>query len=301
MSGPAPLAGVLPAIVTPFTEDGRRIDEDALGSLVTRLAGTGIGGLVTCGSTGEFSALSTEERERVTEIVTAVAGAVPVVAHTGALTTAETIELSQHAERAGAAAIMVVPPFYEPPGWDELVAHYKAVAGSVSVPVMVYSIPAASGVKMTGDHVAELAAIPGVAMIKDSSGDGLLLMELIQDHSHHLDVFNGCDSLNFFALAAGARGSVWGLANFAPELAVELYRLLAVAGDLVAARSLWARLWPICHALDSANYAAGVKTACHLLGLQLGPLRAPLRFLEGASRRQLGDALRGAGLDVAEL
>jgi 4-hydroxy-tetrahydrodipicolinate synthase len=300
MSG-APLAGVLPALVTPFTEDGRQVDEGTLEALVTKLVLTGIGGLVTCGSTGEFAALSTEERKRVTEVVVAAAGDVPVVAHTGALTTAETVELSQHAEKAGAAAIMVVPPFYEPPGWDELVTHYKVVAGSVGLPLMVYSIPAASGVRMTSEHFAELAAIPGVAMIKDSSADGLLLMELIQDRTHHLDVFNGSDSLNFFALAAGARGSVWGLANFAPEAAVELYRLLAVVQDLAAARSLWGRLWPICHALDSANYAAGVKTACQLLGLQLGPLRAPLRFLEGASRQRLGDALRGAGLTVADL
>ena len=142
MSNTQQLQGILPALVTPFTDDGS-IDEAALRSLVSRLVAAGVGGLVPCGSTGEFTTLSSQERQHVTEVVAeAAAGAVPVVSQTGALTTKETVELSKHAEGAGCAAVMVVPPFYEPPGWADLLVHYETVAGAIDIPIMVYNIPA---------------------------------------------------------------------------------------------------------------------------------------------------------------
>src|ERR671926_617553 len=119
--------GVLPALITPFTEDGSAIDLDALAAIVDRLIRGGVAGLVPGGSTGEFTTLSNAERRELVEVtVTAAAGRVPVVAGTGALSTRETIELSRHAERAGAAAVMIVPPFYDALSWRELLAHYTA-------------------------------------------------------------------------------------------------------------------------------------------------------------------------------
>ena len=227
------LGGILPALVTPFTADGASIDEPALRALVSRLVAAGVGGLVPCGSTGEFTALSVEERKRVTELVAqAAAGAVPVVPQTGALTTKEAIELSKHAEGAGASAVMVVPPFYEPPGWAELVTHYEAVARAIGIPIMIYNIPSASGVRMSAEQVAELTSIPGVDYLKDTSGDAVLLAQLVHEYGDRVGIFNGLDTLTFCALAEGARGSVWGAANFIPELTVELYRVLAVDKDL---------------------------------------------------------------------
>jgi 4-hydroxy-tetrahydrodipicolinate synthase len=300
MSSAPRLEGILSALVTPFTADGSSVNEAALRSLVSRLIGAGIGGLIPCGSTGEFTALSVQERKRVTEVVAeAAAHQVPVVPHTGALTTRETIELSEHAEGVGAAAVMVVPPFYESPGWAELLEHYEAVARSIGIPIVVYNIPSASGVQMSAEQISELAAITGVDYIKDSSGNAVVLTELLQEYSDRLGVLNGLDSLTFYALAAGARGAVWGAANFMPELTVELYRLLAVERDLDAARSLWAKIWPICHVLDSSNYASAVKTACELLGIPAGPPRAPVKLLAGDGRRRLADALEGAGLKLA--
>ena len=270
MSNPRQLQGILPALVTPFTADGS-IDEAALQALVSRLVAAGVGGLVPCGSTGEFTTLSFQERKRVTELVAeAAAGAVPVVPQTGALTTKETVELSKHAEGVGAAAVMVVPPFYEPPAWTDLLAHYEKVARSIDVPIMLYNIPAASGTRMTAERIDELAAIPGVEYIKDSSADAVLLTHLLQEYGDRLGIFNGADTLSFCALAAGARGAVWGAANFIPELTVELYRRLVVEKDLDAARAVWGRIWPICHILESTNYASAVKTACELAGIQPG-------------------------------
>src|SRR5919112_2664489 len=141
-----PFHGVLPALITPFTEDGAAIDTQALAANVERLIGAGVAGLVPGGSTGEFTTLTNAERRQLTEAtVAAAAGRVPVVAGTGALSTAETIELSVHAERTGAAAVMIVPPFYERLGWRELLTHYAAVAERVSIPIMYYNLPSASG------------------------------------------------------------------------------------------------------------------------------------------------------------
>src|SRR5919202_6351865 len=126
---PEPFHGVLPALITPFTEDGGAIDAEALTAIVDRLVNAGVGGLVPGGSTGEFTTLSHAERRQLVEVaVQAAAGRVPVVAGTGALSTRETVALSVHAEQAGAAAVMVVPPFYDALSWRELLAHYTAVA-----------------------------------------------------------------------------------------------------------------------------------------------------------------------------
>src|SRR5918998_1539116 len=137
-----PFHGVLPALITPFTEDGSAIDTQALSAIVERLIGAGVGGLVPGGSTGEFTTLTHAERRQLTEVtVTAAAGRVPVVAGTGALSTRETVELSVHAQEGGAAAVMIVPPFYDAPSWRELQAHYNAVADAIQIPIMYYNLP----------------------------------------------------------------------------------------------------------------------------------------------------------------
>src|SRR5919201_2688638 len=153
-----PFHGVLPALITPFTEDGGAVDAQALAANVERLIGTGVGGLVPGGSTGEFTTLTHAERRQLTEVtVAAAAGRVPVVAGTGALSTRETVELSMHAEQAGAAAVMIVPPFYDALSWRELQAHYSAVADTIEIPIMYYNLPSATGVTLTA---AQLRALP---------------------------------------------------------------------------------------------------------------------------------------------
>ena len=154
---PEPFHGVLPALITPFTEDGSAIDTGALTAIVDRLIGAGVGGLVPGGSTGEFTTLTNAERRRLVEvIVEAAAGRVDVVAGTGALSTRETVELSVHAEQTGAAAVMIVPPFYDPLSGRELLAHYTAVADAIAIPIMYYNLPGASGVKLTAAQLREV-------------------------------------------------------------------------------------------------------------------------------------------------
>ena len=283
--------GVLPALITPFSEDGGALDTVALADNVDRLVAAGVGGLVPGGSTGEFTTLSNAERRQVTEVtIEAAAGRVPVVPGTGALSTRETVELSVHAERAGAAAVMVVPPFYDAPRWPELLAHYDAVADAISIPIVYYNLPGATGVELTAEQLRELP----ISALKDTGGDAVAATELIQTDGPTL--LNGYDTLTFAALAAGVEAVIWGTASILPEQCVELHRLLIDDIDLPAARELWARLWPLCRFLEGQSYSAAVKTACRLLGGTTGPVRAPLLELDDAATDELRTLLDHAGL-----
>jgi dihydrodipicolinate synthase/N-acetylneuraminate lyase len=286
---PEPFHGVLPALITPFTGDGAAIDTDALAANVDRLIAGGAGGLVPGGSTGEFTTLTNgERRELIEATVEAAAGRVPVVAGTGALSTRETVELSAHAERARAAAVMIVPPFYDALSWRELRAHYAAVADAIGIPIMYYNLPSASGVTLTAAQLRELP----ISSLKDTGGDAVAATELIQTGGPTL--LNGWDTLTFAALAAGVRAVVWGAASILPEPCVELHRLLIDDIDLPAARDLWARLWPLCRFLESQSYSAAVKTACRLVGDATGPVRAPLLPLDDAATAELAALLERA-------
>ena len=283
---PEQFHGVLPALITPFTDDGSAIDTGALTALVDRVINAGVGGLVPGGSTGEFTTLTNGERRLLVEVtVEAAAGRVAVVAGTGALSTRETVELSVHAEQAGAAAVMVVPPFYDALSWRELVAHYTAVADAIDVPIMYYNLPSATGVKLTAAQLSELP----ISSLKDTGGDFAAATELIQTDGPTL--LNGWDTLTFAALAAGVSAVVWGTASIIPEQCAELHRLLIDDLDLSAARELWSRLWPLCQFLEAQSYPAAVKAGCRLMGDTTGPVRAPLLALEDSATSELAALL----------
>ena len=233
------LKGVYSAVATPFTAD-QEVDETGLRSLVDRTVDAGIHGLVPCGSTGEFSTLSRSERERVVEVVIEqTAGRVPVVPQTGACSTREAVDLSRHAEKAGAEAIMVVAPYYEPFSTAELKRYYADVAGSVSIPVMAYNLPAATGVNLTPQILGDIINdVPNVKYVKDTSGDFTAAAQLIHEYGEAVSVFVGWDTLFLAALLEGAAGSVIGAANVVPGQLVAVYNAVA-AGDLALARSHW--------------------------------------------------------------
>ena len=284
--------GVLPALVTPFTPDGAAVDHEALGALVERCVAAGAGGLVPCGSTGEFPTLSSAERRAVVETTIATAaGRAPTVAGTGALSTRETIELSVHAEQAGAAAVMIVPPFYDPLSWPELLAHYADVAEAISIPIMYYNLPSATGQTLTAAQLQKLRREAGVTSLKDTGGDATAATELIQREGEGPTLLNGYDTQTFSALAQGVRAVVWGVASILPEPCVRLHRLLIDDLDLAAARDLWQRLWPVCDFVERHSYPAAVKAGCELVGLTTGPVRAPLRPLGAGAREELAQRI----------
>ncbi|MFD4599411.1 dihydrodipicolinate synthase family protein [Streptomyces sp. NPDC058464] len=300
MSAPQ-FTGILAAVVTPLTEDGSAVDAAGVRRQADHIIDGGIHGLVPGGSTGEFTTLTLAERKQVTDLyVEAAAGRVPVVAGTGALSTAETVELSVHAEKAGAAAVMIVPPFYDAPSYEELLAYFGAVSDAIDIPIMYYNIPSASGVHLTPEQLAKLARETAVTSYKDTGGDFAWLSAVQQQHAQDITTLNGWDTLTFAALASGAKAGVWGTASVIPRLCAELFDALSVRGDLHTARELWARIFPICRFLESHNYACGIKTGLDLVGVSAGPTRRPVLPLAPEHRAEFRALLTAAGVKTVE-
>jgi dihydrodipicolinate synthase/N-acetylneuraminate lyase len=291
--------GILAAAVTPLTADGTAVDEQGIARQVEHIIGGGIHGLVPGGSTGEFTTLTADERKRSAEVyLEAVAGRVPVVVGTGALSTAETIELSGHAAKAGATAVMVVPPVYDTLTFEELLTHFGAVVEAVDVPVMYYNLPSATGVQLTAEQFGELARRTGVSSYKDTGGDFPVFTSVQLDHADAIAALNGWDTLTFAALAGGAKAGVWGTASVIPHQCAALYDALAVRGDLQAGRELWKTIFPICRFMESHNYAAAIKTGLELVGAPAGPPRRPVLPLAPEYREELRGLLAAAGAPV---
>jgi 4-hydroxy-tetrahydrodipicolinate synthase len=272
------LEGVLSAIVTPFTPDGESIDEGALRTLIDRNIHDGVQGFVPAGGTGEFSVLSHAERRRLIEIVTEqVAGRAAVLAHTGATSSREAVALSKHAEQAGATALMLATPYYEAIGFEEAFAYYAAVAEATDLPICAYNFPPATGLHLDVGFLLRLAReIPQVRFVKDSSANISQLNTLICDHSDEISVLNGEDVLILPALMLRAPGMVMGSANFLAPALVKMHRA-SKAGDDAAVVATWRAINPVIRQLGNGSYNAGVKAACDILGLSVGPVRAPIR------------------------
>jgi 4-hydroxy-tetrahydrodipicolinate synthase len=274
------LSGVLTALATPFSADGS-IDESALRRLVDRSIDGGVDGVVACGSTGEFAAMSAAERRMVVEtVVDQTAGRVPIIAQTGAVSTAEAVELSRHAEAAGASVLMVVTPYYEPLTLDETLHYLRTVADSVSVPIMLYNLPGATGVNLAPETVGALARdVDNIRYIKDTSANMPQAGQLIHNYGDVISTFLGWDSLLLAAVTEGAAGVMAGTANVMPAQLVSIHRALS-AGELNRARAEWNRIYPLIDAIMSAPFIPAVKSALEALGFPIGNPREPLLPLD---------------------
>jgi dihydrodipicolinate synthase/N-acetylneuraminate lyase len=302
ISGTAPqeLKGIMVALITPFTPDQKSIDEPAYKTHIDRLIDAGVHGLVPGGSTGEFTVLSYEERKQLVELtVKFAAGRVPVLAGIGDLSTERAVDLAVHAGQAGAASVMVVPPFYDALNLSELHEFLGEIHKASKLPICYYNIPSASGVTLSPAELAGLSAV-GVKYLKDTSGNAPSLTDLLFNKDDQITAFNGWDTLTFYGLAAGAKGSVWGATNIIPELSMELWDAVAVNSDLRRGRELWRKIWPVCNFLENGNYAAAVKTGMELRGWSTGGLRKPFALLKDDRRKELGSLLKAAGVSVVE-
>jgi 4-hydroxy-tetrahydrodipicolinate synthase len=290
------LKGVFSAVATPFTatED---IDEARLRDLVETTITGGIHGLVPNGSTGEFQTQSLAERERVTEVVIdQTAGRVPVMPHVGALRTSEVVGLAQHAEKAGASAIMAVAPFYEPLELDELKTYFRTVADSVTVPVMIYNLPVATGVVLSAEDLVSIAEVSqNIKYVKDTTGDFAQAVRLIHDYKDVLTAFVGMDSFFMANFLEGGAGTIVGATNFLTPQLVSIYDAIQ-ADDYVTAKREWEVVFPVMQFLVSGGYVAGVKGALDLLGISAGPTRAPIGPLPEERRQELESLLKNAGI-----
>jgi 4-hydroxy-2-oxoglutarate aldolase len=291
------LRGVYPPIPTPFTADGTL----ATGELRRNLAwwaGAGLAGVVVLGSNGEYVALSEQEKlEAIRVTRESVAADQSVIAGTGAESTRETIRLSRAAAELGADAVIVVTPHYYRTRMDAaaLLAHYRSVADAAPVPVLLYNVPANTGIDMSPEVVVQLAAHPNIVGIKDSSGNMPSMGEVLRAAPDGFALFAGSAGFMLPALALGAAGAIVAQANVAPCETVALYDAF-VAGDLAAARALQLRLLPVNAAVTARWGVPALKAALDRLGHYGGPPRLPLLPLGPAERAALDQVLAAAGL-----
>lgn len=287
--------GVFSAVATPFKAD-ESIDDARLKSLVETTIEGGIHGLVPNGSTGEFQTQTLEERRHVVEVVIEqAAGRTPVVPHVGALRTTDAVDLAKHAEQSGAAGVMAIAPFYEPLEVDEIKSYYRTIADAISIPVMIYNLPVASGVHLTAADLGSIAALSSnIQYVKDTTGDWGQATQLIHDYADVITTFVGQDTFFLANFVEGGAGTIVGATNFiAPEL-VSIYNKIQ-SGDIAKAKQEYEVVFPILQFLTQGGYVAGVKGALDLLGISAGPSRAPIEAFSKDRRTELEGILKRAG------
>jgi 4-hydroxy-tetrahydrodipicolinate synthase len=291
------LRGIIPPVVTPFTPD-QELDFPGLRRHIDLMLARGVHGIFVLGTTGEFYALEEWEKQRVVaDAMAHVANRSPVFVGTGAETTREVIRLTRMAEREGAAGVSVVTPYFIKPNQAELADHFRRVAESTGLPVVLYNNPATcGGVSIDPETVARLAELPNVVGIKDSSGDLQNTIEIIRQTSPEtFSVLVGRDTLILAALQAGAQGAIPASCNIAPDLCVGIYESF-VHGEFEAARQFQARLHPVRMAMSLGTGNSAVKEAMALLGRGAGPMRAPVLPFGDAHKAKLKAILESAGL-----
>ncbi len=287
--------GIIPAMATPM-RDSEEIDEAGTRELINYLVDSGVHGIFICGSQGESYALTEEEKKRIINIaVDEVNGRVPVYAGTGATTTKASIRLSKYAEDAGADAVTIVTPYFIRPSQNELYMHYRRIAESIDIPVLIYNNPGRTGVNLEAETVRRLAEIDNIVGIKDSSGDLTLTAQYIMECPKEFAVLAGRDSLILATLLYGGKGAVAATANVAPKLVVGIYESF-MRGDLEKARELQFKLLPLRLAFNLGTFPAVVKEAMNILKKPSGPARSPVSSLPEDKRQRLRLILKGIGL-----
>jgi len=283
--------GAITAIITPFR--GGRLDVPALKKLVEFQVRNGISGLVPCGTTGESATLSFEEHEKVIQVVMdAARGRVPVIAGTGSNNTKEAVVLTRYAKKAGADAALVITPYYNKPTQKGLVAHFRAIAEEVDIPIILYNVPGRTGVNMTADTVARLSEVKNIAGVKEASGNLVQVSEILRATPRTFCVLSGDDALYFPMLALGAKGVISVVSNVAPREMADLYDAF-VSGRVATAREIHYRLWPLMQALFIETNPIPVKTAVAMMGMIKEEFRLPLCTMSDDNRKALAKVLSG--------
>ena len=287
--------GSFVAMVTPFRNG--RVDEAKLWDLVDFHVAHGTDGLIPCGTTGESPTLSHDEHKRVVEVVVEAArGRIPVVAGTGSNSTAEAIDLTTHAERAGAAGALVVNPYYNKPTQEGLYRHFRAVAESAAIPILVYNIQSRTAVNVETATLERLVRdVKNVAGVKEASGSLDQMSQVIAACGPDFAVLSGDDTITLPLLAVGGHGVVSVIANIVPRETAEMVHA-ALDGDWKRARELHYRLFPLARAAFIETNPIPIKEAMAMAGMLDPEFRLPMCRMSDANRERLRAILKPYGL-----
>lgn len=286
--------GSMVAIVTPFRNG--RVDEKALGDLVEFHINSGTDVIIPCGTTGESATLSHEEHHRVIEIVIQAANKrVPVIAGAGSNSTDETLDLTRFAKKAGADGVLLITPYYNKPTQEGLYQHFKKVAETVDIPIVLYNVPGRTGVNMLPSTVARLRSIKNIVGIKEATGDMKQVSELIRLCGRDFDVISGDDFTTLPLLHLGGVGAISVTANIAPADCASMFDAF-FAGKYDEALKTHYRLEPLHTAMFIETNPIPVKTALAMMGRIHEEFRLPLCTMAEANKEKLKKALKDYGL-----
>ena len=286
--------GAITAIVTPFKNG--QFDEAAYRELIEFQIKGGVQGIVPCGTTGESATLSHAEHKRVVETcIDQVKKRVMVIAGTGSNNTAESLELTQHAEAAGADAALMITPYYNKPTQEGLYQHYKTVASNTRIPIVVYNVPSRTSVNLLPETVARLAELPSIQGIKEATGDLKQCAKVLQLCGDKITVLSGDDFTVLPLLAVGGMGVISVTSNVAPGDMAGMCNAF-FAGDLAQARALHYKMWPLMEAMFFETNPTPAKTALKMMGKITGEVRQPLCPLSAANEDKLRQVMQEYGL-----
>lgn len=306
---PKPLFhGVAASTVTPFAPDGS-VDLGRIQPHVDWIIADGADALSPLGSSGEFAALTDDQRKAVLErVLEANAGRLPVVAGTAHCTTAGAVALARHAEAAGADAMLIVPPYYMAPTPAQVMVHYRRIAEAVLIPTVLYHNVPLTAVDLKTDHLARLFEEGVIGGVKMSNPEPDRICELLQATGGRLKVYAGIDTVAFEGLCHGAHGWISGIPSMVPGFARKVYEAIALRSDLATARELWGRLAPLMRMQFAAYHSRGegphwfsiMKAALNLIGPPVGDPCPPVLPLEDRDRAELARLLAALGYRVRE-
>ena len=285
-------SGIIAAMSTPFFED-ETLNEEELRHQVDRLIGAGVHGIFALGTNGENYAMDFAEKVRVMEIVIDQAKhRVPVYVGTGYVTTKETVALTRKAAELKADCASVVSPWFAANTQDGLYRHYKAVAEAAQIPVLIYNMPARTGVNVHYTTMQKLGQIENIVGIKDSSGNFDNMQRYLEIPDRNFSVLSGNDSLILPCLLCGGQGGISGISNVLPERMVAIYTQWE-KGDLKEAWRVQRSIRPLRDCMAAGNPNSVVKRAAYFVGQKLGPVRAPFNIsdpdLDAAIKKALAD------------
>ena len=290
-----PFTGVGTALVTPFTQSGA-LDEVGVRRLGRRQIDAGVHFLCPCGTTGESPTLTDGERTLIVEILVDEAnGAVPVLAGAGGNNTTEVIHQADAMRHAGASGLLSVTPYYNKPTQEGLYQHYRAIAESTSLLIIVYNVPGRTGVNVEVATLARLAQIPNIAGVKEASGNVTQMCEICRALPHDFIVLSGDDALTLPLMAVGGRGIISVASN---EIPFEMAQMVEAAerGDFAAARGIHARILPLMLGNFIESNPIPVKAAMAAMGLLDEHYRLPMCAPKPESRQKIADVLKELGL-----
>ncbi len=289
--------GASVAIVTPFTADNK-INFQEFGKMIDFQIANGTNAITVCGTTGESACMSDEEhRECIEFCVKHVAGRVPVIAGTGSNDTAYAIDLSKHAEKAGADALLLVTPYYNKATQKGLIRHYTQIADAVNIPCILYNVPSRTGCSFTVDTYEALSKHPNINGVKEASGNFSLILETMARCGDKLNVWSGNDDQVVPMLALGAKGVISVVSNILPDV---MHNMCAefFAGNITQASDIQKKYCEITNALFCEVNPIPVKTAMGLMGWNVGELRMPLCEMGDKTLAQLKTAMTNVGITI---